>query len=82
MIGVISKQKEHEVVEEFFQLFKTPWEFYNPDRLHYEVLIATDGNIPETDAPLMVLKARDWIDMRMWNKIRFKSAFTCDVVKI
>jgi peptidoglycan/xylan/chitin deacetylase (PgdA/CDA1 family) len=55
MIGVISKQNEREVVEEFFQLFKTPWEFYNPDRLHYEVLIATDGSIPEANASLIVI---------------------------
>lgn len=59
MIGVISKQKEREVVEEFFQLFKTPWEFYNPDRLHYEVLIATDGNLPETDASLILIYGKE-----------------------
>ncbi len=55
MIGVISKQNEREVVEEFFQLFKTPWEFYNPDRMRYEVLITTDGDLPEADAPLIVI---------------------------
>lgn len=55
MIGVISKTGEHEVVEEFFQLFKTPWEFYDPGRRHYEVLIATDDNIPDTDTALIVI---------------------------
>jgi hypothetical protein len=30
MIGVISKDHEREAVREFFQLFKTPWEFCAP----------------------------------------------------
>ena len=28
MIGVIADPAEHNVVREFFELFKTPWEFY------------------------------------------------------
>ena len=28
MIGVIADPAEHDVVREFFELFKTPWEFY------------------------------------------------------
>jgi hypothetical protein len=54
MIGVISKSEEKEVVEEFFQLFKTPWEFYHPER-SYEVLIASPGEIPETDSSLVII---------------------------
>ncbi len=27
MIGVVAKTSESEAVAEFFQLFKTPWEF-------------------------------------------------------
>jgi hypothetical protein len=53
MIGVISKPQEREVVEEFFQLFKTPWEFYNPSG-RYDVILTTRGNIPESEAPLIV----------------------------
>jgi hypothetical protein len=55
MIGVISKPEEHAAVEEFFQLFKTQWGFYDPERGHYEVLIVTDYNIPDTDAKLIVM---------------------------
>jgi peptidoglycan/xylan/chitin deacetylase (PgdA/CDA1 family) len=54
MIGVLSKPEDREVVEEFFQLFKTPWEFYNPGH-RYDVLVVTDGKIPETDASLIVV---------------------------
>ena len=39
MIGVIADPSEHDVVREFFELFKTPWEFYRSDR-RYEVLLS------------------------------------------
>ena len=45
MIGVISKEKEAGTVEEFFQLFKTPWEFYKEGNL-YDVVLST-RDIPE-----------------------------------
>src|SRR5215469_14848901 len=40
MIGVIADVSDQGVVREFFELFKTPWEFYRSDR-HYEVLLCT-----------------------------------------
>jgi len=42
------------VVEEFFQLFKTPWEFYRPGH-YYDVVIDTTGQLPEVDARLLLL---------------------------
>jgi hypothetical protein len=39
MIGVIAHPSEHDVVCEFFECFKTPWEFYRRDR-QYDVLLA------------------------------------------
>jgi len=45
VIGVISKQSEAAVVREFFELFKTPWECYEPGRA-YEVVITTSGEGP------------------------------------
>ncbi len=42
MIGVISKDSEIEAVNEFFELFKTPWEFYAPSHA-YDVVIITSG---------------------------------------
>ena len=41
MIGVICKKEEKEIVEEFFQLFKTPWEFYRSPG-DYDVIICTE----------------------------------------
>jgi hypothetical protein len=54
MIGVISKPEEREVVEEFFQLFKTPWEFFDSDHC-YDVVIATVETPPEVGSSLFVV---------------------------
>jgi hypothetical protein len=54
MIGVASTPEQRAVVEEFFQLFKTPWDFYDP-RKRYEVVIVTGGDIPESEARLVVV---------------------------
>jgi len=42
MIGVIAGPRDLEVVQEFFELFKTPWEFYRADRAYEVVLSAKD----------------------------------------
>ena len=44
MIAVIADPREHVVVREFFELFKTPWEFYSEDRT-YDVVLCV-GDIP------------------------------------
>ena len=49
MIGVIPNPNETAVVEEFFQLFKTPWEFHRQGRI-YDVVVATTDEIPNVDA--------------------------------
>ena len=54
MIGVIPKADELTVVEEFFQLFKTPWEFYGEGRI-YDVVVATADEIPEVDTRLLLI---------------------------
>ncbi|MEI7635690.1 MAG: hypothetical protein WCJ37_00155 [Syntrophus sp. (in: bacteria)] len=60
MIGVVSKPAEKEVIEEFFQLFKTPWEFYNPLHQHqYAVLLVAGETPPESDASLIVIYASE-----------------------
>src|SRR5580658_7679014 len=45
MIGVIAKDSETRAAREFFQLFKTPWEFYLPEHC-YDVVIVTSEEIP------------------------------------
>jgi hypothetical protein len=66
VIGVIVKAGQTAAVEEFFELFKTPWEFYRPGRT-YDVVVTTVDEIPDVEARLLVVygagvKARDGRD--------------------
>jgi len=54
MIGVLARDAEHPVVREFFELFKTPWEFYRSGS-HYEVLICSDIRLPGNSAKLIIV---------------------------
>ncbi|MBZ5706596.1 MAG: hypothetical protein LAN63_14700 [Acidobacteriia bacterium] len=54
MIGVIAKPEQLGTVEEFFELFKTPWEFYRPGQM-YDVVIAAGDEIPEVNAKLFLV---------------------------
>jgi len=54
MIGVVANEAEHPVIAEFFELFKTPWEFYRPNA-HYDVLICSNSPVPENSAGLLLL---------------------------
>ena len=54
MIGVIASEAEHPVIAEFFELFKTPWEFHRPGA-HYDILICSNSMVPENNARLLFL---------------------------
>jgi hypothetical protein len=56
MIGVLANPAEHDVVREFFELFKTPWEFARPGR-HYDVLLSAGDHAREATADLVVVYA-------------------------
>ena len=54
MIGVAAAEADRSAVQEFFELFKTPWEFYRPEG-DYRVLICSDHEVPPTSAELILL---------------------------
>jgi hypothetical protein len=54
MIGVVASESDHPAVVEFFELFKTPWEFHRAG-VHYDVLICSSGMVPENSARLLLL---------------------------
>jgi peptidoglycan/xylan/chitin deacetylase (PgdA/CDA1 family) len=56
MIGVIADPADHEVVCEFFELFKTPWEFHRRDR-HYDVVFCAGDASFDGSAKLLLLYA-------------------------
>jgi hypothetical protein len=59
LIGVVARADQIGVVEEFFELFKTPWEFYLAGR-QYDVVIATTDVEPNIDARLLLVCASTW----------------------
>ena len=50
VIGVISRTDQRVVIEEFFELFKTPWEHYEEGRA-YDVIVMTTGDVRTRTAP-------------------------------
>ena len=54
MIGVITNGVEDSAVVEFFELFKTPWEFWRPGT-RYDVLLCSNSMVPENDARLLLV---------------------------
>ena len=54
MIGVVAPGSRREVVSEFFELFKTPWEFVDANRNYEVVLIAGDAEFDGSLAKLVL----------------------------
>jgi peptidoglycan/xylan/chitin deacetylase (PgdA/CDA1 family) len=54
MIGVIADSSEHDTAREFFELFKTPWEFYR-DGKRYDVVLCARDDEREPDARLVLI---------------------------
>ena len=54
MIGVVARAEERDIVREFFELFKTPWEFCRDDE-RYRVLVHADGASAYPPAELVLL---------------------------
>jgi hypothetical protein len=57
VIGVIANSEEHGVISEFFELFKTPWEFYQSDRQYEVLLCAGSGDFVKNTAKLVLIYA-------------------------
>ena len=54
MIGVTGSREDLAIAEEFFELFKTPWERAVPFR-KYSVVLSTDGRTENLDSGLVLL---------------------------
>ena len=53
MIGVFCQEAERVIAREFFELFKTPWEFLS-STADYDVVVSTRFEIPEVHTRLMI----------------------------
>lgn len=58
MIGVLCPPAHAKVVEEFFELFKTPWEFFRAGG-EYAVLLCSGESIPQSAARLVIVHGPD-----------------------
>src|SRR5213596_1519382 len=54
VIGVACNDGEKDLVREFFQLFKTPWEFYRPEH-RYPVVVSTLPRLTDVKTSLLVI---------------------------
>jgi peptidoglycan/xylan/chitin deacetylase (PgdA/CDA1 family) len=54
MISVLADTAQSSVVREFFELFKTPWEFYR-EGPHYDTLICSNTEPPRSSAKLVLI---------------------------
>src|SRR5437762_10246928 len=79
MIGVVANEAEHRVVVEFFELFKTPWEFHQPGA-HYDILICSNSMVPENNARLLFLYGAQRQAFEECRSIRTISASKHDFV--
>jgi hypothetical protein len=73
MIGVVASEAEHRAVAEFFELFKTPWEFHRPG-VHYDVLVCSNGLVPENSARLLLLYGAQRQAFEEYRNIKTRSA--------
>ncbi len=58
MIGVAAQPADLEIVAEFFEAFKTPWEPAAQGR-RYEAVLCTEGSVQDFDTPLCVIYSSD-----------------------
>jgi hypothetical protein len=73
MIGVACKNSERDIVREFFELFKTPWEFFVKGN-HYEIIISTVYEMPPTNAGLLILYSSKQMEFDTWKGIALEAA--------
>ena len=70
MIGVSAKLSEQEIVREFFELFKTEWEFERPG-VDYEVIIRSAADFGErSNARLVIFYGADSCDASLLRNVR------------
>lgn len=86
MIGVCCRENEKDIVREFFELFKTPWQLHEQGR-SYEVVIVTTNEIPSVDAKLLVIIGSDTKkgdrQLNITSGLRQRNVFIdCDGVQV
>jgi hypothetical protein len=76
MIGVIADADEKPAVREFFELFKTPWEFFREDERYEVVLCAGDAKLDHVRAKLLLIYAGKKTGFDVEQKVQIQSQRT------
>jgi len=69
MIGVVANEADRATVVEFFELFKTPWEFFRPGA-RYDVLLCSTSVVPKNDAKLLLLYGSEQQPFERYQSIK------------
>lgn len=72
VIAVLEGDAERSVVSEFFELFKTPWQFYHDD-LRCNVLICSQNHFCNSSAQLVLIYGSEEGNFDRQNKIKIQS---------
>jgi hypothetical protein len=75
MISVLARESDHPVVQEFFELFKTPWRFHTAGA-PAEVLLCSAQEVPPDDAALVIVFAGERLAFDEQNGIRCEAKTT------
>ena len=68
MIGVLADPEYEAVIREFFELFKTPWEFYQRDR-QYKVLLCDRPGVHDQTAKVVFIFVSQHVQLDVSNKV-------------
>ena len=79
MIAVIANSADEEIVKEFFELFKTPWEFYRADR-QYEVLLCAGEVDVRSTAKLIVSYGSRRLQSDEQNNVQIGVRRSCESI--
>ena len=74
MIGIIAREEERPAIEEFFELFKTPWQYFDPGR-PCNVAISTGEMPPRFEGKLLVIFSSRQTSWDAANGIEFCARF-------
>lgn len=74
MIGVAVRSDERDVATEFFELFKTPWEFYDASK-RYDVVISTFDDLGYGAPGLRIVFCGDPVESQIGVKCKSNGGF-------
>ena len=74
MLGVIATEAKEHVIREFFELFKTPWEFYEKGR-RYDVIVCTGSSpkVADVEAKVVIVYGSSETERDRANHIKIDS---------